>query len=260
MANFGNRNRKAIHPATIAIAISAYSSSIPTFQTQQRCRTLLWCRNPFFNGMRTETVTARAMQFHSCQNSRTVVRKIAFLLAILLICLSGGWGQAQLVYGQTTMALSLSSPAFKHNGEIPQTYTCEGLDISPPLEWTGVPAGTDSLALIIDDPDAPDPAAPKITWVHWILYNLPPSSTGLVEGIASRDLPAGTGVGLNNWNRNDFGGPCPPIGRHRYFHKLYALDRVLDLEGSPTKADVEAAMAGHILDRVELMGTYQKSR
>lgn len=208
--------------------------------------------------MKTEKVGARSMVIHSCQNSRRGVRTIAVSIALLLFFLSGGWGQTQLVYGQTTMTLSLSSPAFTHNGEIPKTYTCEGLDISPPLQWTGIPEGARSLVLIVDDPDAPDPAAPKVTWVHWILYNLPPNTTALAKGIATRDLPSGTGIGLNNWKRKDYGGPCPPIGRHRYFHKLYALDTVLNLRGSPTKADVEAAMSGHILEQCELMGTYQK--
>ena len=201
----------------------------------------------------------RTMQIDSCQNSRTVARTVVVFFAVLLVYFSGGWGQNPVVYGQTTMTLSLSSPAFTHEGEIPKTYTCEGRDISPPLEWTEIPAKTVSLVAIVDDPDAPNPAAPKMTWVHWVLYNLPPSTTGLPEGLPSQDLPPGTGVGLNSWNRQDYGGPCPPIGRHRYFHKLYALDSTLDLPGAPTKADVEAAMSGHILEKAELMGSYQKS-
>jgi Raf kinase inhibitor-like YbhB/YbcL family protein len=153
------------------------------------------------------------------------------------------------------VTLRITSTAFAEGAEIPAKYTCEGKDASPPLSWSGIPAGTKSLVLIVDDPDAPDPKAPKLTWVHWVLYNLPPSSTGLPEGVAA--LPAGTKVGVNDWNRADYGGPCPPIGRHRYFHKLYALDTELKLD-KPTKAQVEAAMRGHVLAEAQLMGTYQK--
>jgi Raf kinase inhibitor-like YbhB/YbcL family protein len=155
------------------------------------------------------------------------------------------------------MALSLSSTAFAHQAEIPREHTCEGKDVSPPLAWSGVPDGTSSLALIVDDPDAPDPTAPKTVWVHWVLYNLPPQAPGLAEG-ASRALPPGTLEGLNDWKRTGYGGPCPPIGRHRYFHKLYALDALLPDLGRPTKAQLEEAMEGHVLARAELMGTYQK--
>jgi len=160
---------------------------------------------------------------------------------------------------EDAMTLQLTSTAFAHQGEIPSRHTCEGADLSPPLAWTGLPAGTRSLALIVDDPDAPDPAAPKRVWVHWVLYNLPPTATGLAEG-ASIDLPAGTGEGINDWNRTGWGGPCPPIGRHRYFFKLYALDAQLEGLGNPTKAQLESAIRPHILGQAELMGTYQKMR
>jgi len=153
------------------------------------------------------------------------------------------------------VTLRISSTAFTEGAEIPAKYTCEGKDASPPLSWSGVPAGAKSLVLIVDDPDAPDPKAPKMTWVHWVLYNLPPTSTGLSEGVTA--LPPGTKAGINDWKRADFGGPCPPIGRHRYFHKLYALDAELNLD-KPTKAQVEAAMRGHVLAEAQLMGTYQK--
>lgn len=156
------------------------------------------------------------------------------------------------------MSLILTSNAFFHQGEIPQTYTCDGRDISPPLAWSGLPDGTRSLVLLVDDPDAPDPAAPKTTWVHWVLYNIPPDATGLSEG--GRELPAGTQEGLNDWDRSGYGGPCPPIGRHRYFHKLYALDVVLPDLGQPTKAQIEEAMQDHVLERTELIGTYQRTR
>ena len=157
------------------------------------------------------------------------------------------------------MSLSLTSSAFADNGPIPQAYTCDGKDISPPLAWTGIPSETKSLALILDDPDAPDPAAPKMTWVHWVLYNLPPTATELPEAVAPRDLPSGTREGLNDWKRTGYGGPCPPIGRHRYFHKLYALDVVLPDLGKPTAAALENGMQGHILDQVQLIGTYQRN-
>lgn len=157
------------------------------------------------------------------------------------------------------MALILKSRAFAHNGSIPQHYTCQGADESPPLEWSGLPAGTRSLALIVDDPDAPDPAAPRMTWVHWVLYNLPPTATGLEEAVKPGALPQGTLEGLNDWKRTGYGGPCPPIGRHRYFHKLYALDAVLPDLKRPNKAALEQAMKGRILGHAELIGTYQKS-
>lgn len=158
------------------------------------------------------------------------------------------------------MTLKITSSAFAHQAAIPSTYTCEGRNVSPPLSWEGAPAGTQSLVLIVDDPDAPDPAAPKMTWVHWVLYNLSPSSTGLPEAVSTAQLPAAALEGLNDWKRTGYGGPCPPIGRHRYFHKLYALDRMLPDLGHPTKAALEAAMQGYILAQAELVGTYRKSQ
>ncbi|MGB5179638.1 MAG: YbhB/YbcL family Raf kinase inhibitor-like protein [Gammaproteobacteria bacterium] len=158
------------------------------------------------------------------------------------------------------MALILRSTAFFHGAGIPSKYSCEGADISPPLEWTGVPETARSLVLIVDDPDAPDPRAPKMTWVHWVLYNLPTDIAGLAEGVSSDTLPKGTEAGLNDWKKTAYGGPCPPIGSHRYFHKLYALDTVLKGLHQATKATVEAAMKGHILAQTELVGTYEKSR
>ncbi len=156
------------------------------------------------------------------------------------------------------MALTLSSSAFQQGSEIPRLHTCQGKDVSPALAWSGAPAGAKSLALIVDDPDAPDPSAPKVTWVHWVLYDIPPSSSGLPQGVGAKDLPAGTREGTNDWKRTGYGGPCPPIGRHRYFFKLYALDAVLPDLGKPTKKDLEKAMEGHIVAKAELMGTYQK--
>jgi len=157
---------------------------------------------------------------------------------------------------ETIMALAITSMAFADGGAIPPRYTCQGEDVSAPLAWKDLPAGTKSLALIMDDPDAPDPAAPKRTWVHWVLYNLPATAAGLREAVDS--LPEGTLEGTNDWGRTGYGGPCPPIGRHRYFHKLYALDVVLPDLGEPTKAELEQAMEGHVLAKAELVGTYQK--
>jgi len=158
------------------------------------------------------------------------------------------------------MSLTITSSAFRHNGEIPARYTCDGDDVSPSLSWTGVPAGAKSMVLIVDDPDAPDPKAPKMTWVHWVLYNIPPGTTSLSEGVAAKDFPKGTLEGVNDWKRTGYGGPCPPVGRHRYFHKLYALDTVLPDLGRPTKAKLEKAMHGHILAQAELIGGYQRQR
>ena len=156
------------------------------------------------------------------------------------------------------MALILKSRAFDHGGEIPVRYTCNGDDVSLPLNWEGVPEACRSLALIVDDPDAPDPRAPKMVWVHWVLYNIPPDTNSLAEHITSTTLPNGAVEGINDWQRPGYGGPCPPVGRHRYFHKLYALDIVLEGLNRPTKADVEAAMQGHIIAQAELIGTIHK--
>jgi Raf kinase inhibitor-like YbhB/YbcL family protein len=158
------------------------------------------------------------------------------------------------------MTLTLISSAFDEGQEIPHEFTCDGDDHSPPLAWTDVPAGTASLALIVDDPDAPDPAAPKMTWVHCILYNLPVTVTGLPAGIAAKDLPAGTLQGVNDWKRTGYGGPCPPVGRHRYVHKLYALDAQLRDLSTPTKPVLEKAMKDHVLAMAQLVGTYERSK
>ena len=157
------------------------------------------------------------------------------------------------------MALTIKSPVFAEDGSIPTRYTCDGEDVSPPLAWADVPAGTQSLALIVDDPDAPDPKAPKRVWVHWVLYNLGPNAGGLHEETAGTgSLPPGAREGRNDWDRTGYGGPCPPIGRHSYFFNLYALDTVLPDLGRPRKADLEQAMKGHILAQAEMIGTYQR--
>jgi len=156
------------------------------------------------------------------------------------------------------MALSLHSNAFTQCDAIPARYTCEGEDISPPLTWRGLPIQTRSLVLIVDDPDAPDPKAPKMTWVHWLVYNIPTDAEGLPEGVTLHQLPAGAEQGINDWDKVGYGGPCPPIGRHRYFHKLYALDTVLTGLVKPSKVKIEAAMQGHIIESTELIGTFAK--
>jgi Raf kinase inhibitor-like YbhB/YbcL family protein len=156
------------------------------------------------------------------------------------------------------MAFVITSPAFIENGPIPKEYTCEGADVSPPLSWSGAPRSTQSFALIVDDPDAPDPSAPRRTWVHWVLYNIPAETQSLSADQAKKGLPEGTLQGRNDWGKTGYGGPCPPIGRHRYFHKIYALDTKLPDLGSPTKAELLNAMTGHVLAEARLVGTYQK--
>ena len=156
------------------------------------------------------------------------------------------------------MSLTITSSSFSHNGTIPARHTCDGSDISPALSWTDIPDGTKSLVLIVDDPDAPDPAAPKRTWVHWVLYNLPPNVNGLPECVEARKLPSGTLQGINDWSRTGYGGPCPPVGGHRYFHKLYALNTILPDVKNSTKAILEKAMQGHVIAQAELIGRYQR--
>jgi Raf kinase inhibitor-like YbhB/YbcL family protein len=146
------------------------------------------------------------------------------------------------------MTLTLTSPAFDKNGSIPTEYTCDGAGTAPPLSWTGAPSGTKTFALIVEDPDAPDPKAPKRIFVHWVAYDIPSSETTV--GGNYRE-------GSNDQGGRGYTGPCPPIGRHRYFFKLYALDSELGDLGDATKGDVERAMKGHVLARAELVGTYE---
>lgn len=156
------------------------------------------------------------------------------------------------------MALAITSPAFSNSGPIDARYTCEGMDTSPELQWTGEPPETRSFAVIVDDPDAPDPKAPKMTWVHWVIYNIPATVHALPENSGKQGLPTGAKDGTNDWKRGGYGGPCPPIGTHRYFFKLYALDTVLPDLGRPTKAQLLDAMKGHVLAETQLIGTYKK--
>lgn len=153
------------------------------------------------------------------------------------------------------MSIPISSPAFQEGKPIPTQYTCDGEDLSPPLKWSKVPEGTKSLALISEDPDAP-----AGIWVHWVLYNLPPTITELPEGMPTQEvLPNGAKQGINDFKRIGYGGPCPPPGKpHRYFFKLYALDTELDLKPGATKQELLRAMEGHILAEGQLMGTYQR--
>jgi len=146
--------------------------------------------------------------------------------------------------------LLMTSPAFKSGGTIPAAFTCDGPDVNPPLAIRNAPAGTRSLALIVDDPDAPSGM-----WVHWVLWNIGPA----VREIAENSVPAGAAQGRNDFRKTAYGGPCPPSGTHRYFFKLYALDTMLDLPGGTTKAGLEKAMGGHILARAELTGTYRRT-
>jgi Raf kinase inhibitor-like YbhB/YbcL family protein len=165
------------------------------------------------------------------------------------------WRERQ---GDAAPTFRLASASFSDGQEIPSLHTCEGKDVSPPLEWFDAPRHTKSFAIVLDDPDAPDPRAPKTTWVHWVEYNLPGEVSALSQGAAAH-MPAGSLPGLNDWHAAGYRGPCPPTGRHRYFHKLYALDTVLTNLGQPTKADLERAMKGHVLGQATLLGTYAKN-
>ncbi len=150
--------------------------------------------------------------------------------------------------------MKLISTVFDARNVIPPRYTCDGQDVSPPLTWSPPPANTQSLALICDDPDAPGK-----TWVHWVVYNLPPSTRSLPEAVPEGSAIAGGGLqGINDFNQLAYGGPCPPGGNHRYFFKLYALDRMLNLKPGVSKAELEVAMQGHIIEQGELMGYYSR--
>jgi Raf kinase inhibitor-like YbhB/YbcL family protein len=154
--------------------------------------------------------------------------------------------------------MKLTSPNFENQGDIPQQFTCDGKDISPALSWSGAPEGTKSFALIVDDPDAPDPKNPKMTWVHWVIYNIPSTADSIPEAVTEANLPKGTMQGLNDWKKTGYGGPCPPIGKHRYFHKLYALDTELPDLQKPTKDELLNAMKGYVLEETELIGLYSR--
>lgn len=178
--------------------------------------------------------------------------RFRFILLFLLVT------QILVLLTEESMAMQLSSPAFSDGGRIPVQYTCEGEDHSPPLAWSGAPEETRSFVLIVDDPDAPDPKAPKRVWVHWVVVNIPPAVAGLSENASRQGLPAGSLEGVNDAHERHYHGPCPPIGEHRYFHKLYALDATLAFAAPPTKAQVVEAMEGHILAQAQIVGVYHK--
>jgi hypothetical protein len=181
------------------------------------------------------------------------VRIWGLLAAAAVACGAGGASDA--AKGGRAMSFQLTSPAFEAGGNIPRKFTCDGGDVSPPLEWTEPPAGTQSFSLIADDPDAP-----AGTWVHWVLYDLPAAARALEEGVpAKEELANGARQGRNDFRRIGYGGPCPPRGpAHRYFFKLYALDAKTNLKPGATKAELERAMQGHVLARAEQMGRYQR--
>ncbi len=154
--------------------------------------------------------------------------------------------------------MTLKSSDFNHKSAIPTEFTCDGANISPVLTWSDVPKNAKSLALIVEDPDVPAPFLPLKTWVHWLLYNIPPTDMQLPQRVAPQDLPKGTLHGKNDWDEIGYKGPCPPFGRHRYVFKLYALDKILPDLNQPDKAALEEAMKGHIIERVELIGTYKR--
>jgi Raf kinase inhibitor-like YbhB/YbcL family protein len=152
-----------------------------------------------------------------------------------------------------TPAIKLTSSVFSEGQKIPRQFTCDGINVSPPLEWTGVPKSAKTLAIVADDPDAP-----AGTWVHWVIYNVPADTMGMVENVPATEEVAGGGVqGKNDFEKIGYGGPCPPSGTHRYFFKIYALDSELPLKAGATKSEVEKASEGHILARAQLMGTYR---
>ncbi|MGB9770444.1 MAG: YbhB/YbcL family Raf kinase inhibitor-like protein [Candidatus Kapaibacteriota bacterium] len=172
------------------------------------------------------------------------MKRIVFLLSFFLLL------------GGKPMEVQIFSSAFENAGFIPRKYTCDGENVSPPLNWKNLPPGTKSLAIINDDPDAP-----MGTWVHWVIYNIPATSSGLPENVKPQEkLPDGTLQGKNSWGRIGYGGPCPPSGTHRYYFKIYALDKMLDLKPGATKEQVLKAMQGHILAEGAFYGKYSRQR
>jgi len=183
-------------------------------------------------------------------STETPIPAIALLAGIIFV----GLGLSPLSSGGSDMAITITSSAFTEGAMIPKKYTCDAEDISPDLKWSGVPQGAKRLALICDDPDAP-----VGTWVHWVLFNIPADVTALPAGLpADATLKNGARHGKNDFRKLGYGGPCPPGGTHRYYFKLYALDTVLTLESGSTKAQLLAAMKGHILAEGQLMGRYKR--
>lgn len=179
---------------------------------------------------------------------KVVVCVIAVLILICPLAVS-----AELKGGRQ-MKINVGSAAFTEGGMIPKQFTCDGADISPPLSWSTLPEGTKSIAIIVDDPDAP-----AGMWVHWLVYNLPPDLKGLPENVPAQKTLANGGMqGMTDFRRIGYGGPCPPSGTHRYFFKVYALDSILDLYPGAIKKRLLNAMEGHILAEGELMGKYRR--
>ena len=187
---------------------------------------------------------------------RTLMQTRSIRLIILIFCFYAA--SALSIESVSPMPMTLKSSSFAHQTPIPNRFTCDGPDVSPALSWSNIPQNTKSLVLIVDDPDVPIPAIPIITWEHWLLYNIPPTISELPEKIMQNDLPTGTLQGKNDWKQTSYRGPCPPIGRHRYFFKLYALDTELPDLNLPNKTRLEKAMAGHIIDYAELIGIYKR--
>jgi Raf kinase inhibitor-like YbhB/YbcL family protein len=210
---------------------------------------------------RTNRVTYRRELLASGQTQGFLAMPQVFygLLSVsLFLLISPAVGVISQPEGESLMAVSvatinITSSAFSAEGTIPKKYTCDGQDASPPLTWSGAPGSAQSLALIADDPDAP-----VGTWVHWVLYDLPANTKELAENVPKQEqLPNGARQGRNDFRKIGYGGPCPPAGKpHRYYFKLYALDKKLDLKPGATKAEVESAMQDHILAQGELMGRY----
>jgi len=173
--------------------------------------------------------------------------RLGRIFAVMLLITGCGAGR-EPVRRDEGETMKITSPAFEHDASIPSIYTCDGSGSIPPLTFEGVPDGAVSLALIVDDPDAP-----MGTWDHWVVWNIPSSTRGVEQG----RVPAGT-VGRNSWKRNDWGGPCPPSGEHRYFFKLFALDAMLDLPPNASKEQLERAMRGHLLAQSEMIGRYRR--
>ena len=187
---------------------------------------------------------------------RTLIQARSIRLISLIFCFYAA--SALSIESVSPMPMTLKSSSFAHQTPIPNRFTCDGPDVSPALSWSNIPQNTKSLVLIVDDPDVPIPAIPIITWVHWLLYNIPPTISELPEKIMQNDLPTGTLQGKNDWKQTSYRGPCPPIGKHRYFFKLYALDTELPDLNLPNKTRLEKAMAGHIIDYAELIGIYNR--
>jgi Raf kinase inhibitor-like YbhB/YbcL family protein len=207
-------------------------------------------------------IVQRSTRIHEAEVKKKMVRHksliifvctTALALAATLVCQSAQQSPSPKE-GDEEMKITVTSSAFEEAGMIPRKYTCDGEDISPPLAWSGIPEGTKSIALISDDPDAP-----VGTWVHWVLFNLPPDTQGLPEKVPpDATLKGGAKHGTTDFGRLGYGGPCPPGGTHRYYFKVYALDTMLELKGGAAKKDLEKAMAGHILAEGQLMGKYKR--